>query len=261
MRRQLLVSKLCLFAILFLLPAIAHAQPGAATLVSVTEAGTYTFIWNKVSGSTYYYLWVNEYGVPKHQVWYTAAQAGCSAAAATTCSIAVALPRLAYGSHAWWIQTYSAAGYGAWSAQGSYTSRPNRPIMVTDANGFYVGTLLSTNWASIDIDGVPTDTVLLPTGFQNSNITLFYTTANCSGTAYSYAVFPDRIEFTNSLANGYLRRGTPVTITSASTRTANSNGTFSDCTVDGSERSVQAVTARDMSSQFGSLVMPFKAVR
>ncbi len=70
---------------------------------------TPTYTWGKVSGATYYRLYVSgPSGVVLDQ-WY---QAG-SVCDATTCS--VASPILAGGAYVWYVQTYSPAGYGPWS--------------------------------------------------------------------------------------------------------------------------------------------------
>lgn len=169
--------------------------------------------------------------------------------------------RVSYGTHAWWVQTWNSSGCGPWSAQGTYVSRPDKPAMVTDANGTYIGTYLYPNRASIDIDGLPADAVVLQTGFKGSLVTLFYTTADCSGTTYSYAVFPDRLEFTTGLTAGYLTRGTPITVVIPSIRFAYADGTFSLCSMDEQTRTAMPVVVRDMTSEYGSLVTPFKVVR
>jgi hypothetical protein len=87
--------------------------PGEANLVSpsgVTTDTTPTYIWDRVQGSTWYYLWVN--GPSGHVLdqWYTAEDVTsgeiCSVTPGTT---------LEYGDHLWWILTYNPIGYGPWS--------------------------------------------------------------------------------------------------------------------------------------------------
>jgi len=99
---------LCLsMAISFTNGALA-ATPNKATLVS--PLGTIwedkpTYIWNAVSDSTWYYLWVNDRtGNPVNQ-WYTAAEAGCGSGSGL-CSI-TPNTELALGSCEWWIQTWN----------------------------------------------------------------------------------------------------------------------------------------------------------
>jgi hypothetical protein len=76
---------------------------------------TPTYRWNAVPTATYYYLWVNATnGSPRIQVWYTAAAAGC-AGGTGTCAITPGTA-LASGAATWWIQTWSAAGFGPWSS-------------------------------------------------------------------------------------------------------------------------------------------------
>ena len=96
---------------------VTAAPPSAASLISPsgsTSDNTPTYTWNAVSGSTWYYLWVNDSTGNKIQTWYTAAQAGC-ASGTGTCSITPATT-LANGNVTWWIQTWNNAGYGPWSS-------------------------------------------------------------------------------------------------------------------------------------------------
>ena len=91
--------------------------PSQATLVSpsgtITDT-TPTYTWNAVSGSTWYYLWVNSSSGTKVKQWYTAGSAGCSSGVGT-CSITPSTT-LGSGSHTWWIRTYNSAGKGPWSS-------------------------------------------------------------------------------------------------------------------------------------------------
>lgn len=90
------------------------APPGKASLVSPDGNNASTnpdYTWNEVNGATWYYLWVNGPSGNVIKQWYTSQQANCDG---STCSIA-SPKALAAGGHAWWIQTWSAAGYGPWS--------------------------------------------------------------------------------------------------------------------------------------------------
>ena len=91
--------------------------PGKATLLSPSgtiSTTTPTYTWNAVASSTWYYLWVNDCsGVSRIQVWYTAAQAGCSTGTGV-CSVTPGTA-LAPGASQWWIQTWNDYGYGPWS--------------------------------------------------------------------------------------------------------------------------------------------------
>jgi hypothetical protein len=94
----------------------------AATLVSpngtITDT-TPTYVWNAVSNSTWYYLWVDDATGNKIKQWYTAADAGC-AGGTGTCSVTPATA-LAAGAGKWWIRTWNSAGNGPWSAGMSFT--------------------------------------------------------------------------------------------------------------------------------------------
>ena len=94
----------------------AGTPPGKATLLSpsgtVTDT-TPTYTWNAVSGSTWYYLWVNDSSGKKIGKWYTAASAGCGSGSGT-CSV-TPTTSLGNGFHTWWIRTYNSSGYGPWS--------------------------------------------------------------------------------------------------------------------------------------------------
>lgn len=113
---------LCLsMAISFNNGALA-ATPNKATLVS--PLGTIwedkpAYIWNAVSDSTWYYLWVNDStGNPVKQ-WYTAVEAGCGSGSGL-CSM-TPNTELALGSCEWWIQTWNDDGFGDWSDSLSFT--------------------------------------------------------------------------------------------------------------------------------------------
>jgi hypothetical protein len=100
--------------------------PGPATLVSPSGAivtNTPTYTWNAVSDSTWYHLWVNDSTGNKINQWYTRGEAGC-ASGTSTCSVTPATEVI--GSCQWWLQTYSAAGFGPWSGPFSFTS-PSTP--------------------------------------------------------------------------------------------------------------------------------------
>jgi hypothetical protein len=98
------------------------SPPAAATLVS--PSGTFTtttptYMWNAVSNSTWYCLWVNDSTANKIQKWYTASAVGC-ASGTGTCSVTPTTV-LATGGGQWWIQTYNSVGYGPWSSPLSFT--------------------------------------------------------------------------------------------------------------------------------------------
>ncbi|HJR79459.1 MAG TPA: serine protease [Anaerolineales bacterium] len=100
--------------------------PGQATLNTPsgnTANTTPVYTWNAVSGAQWYYLWVNApSGAGFIKQWFTATQAGC-AAGTGTCSV-TPTTALANGSHTFWVQTWSSAGYGPWSANLDFTVVP-----------------------------------------------------------------------------------------------------------------------------------------
>jgi hypothetical protein len=97
--------------------------PGKAILNSpsgtiATASPTYT--WNAVANSSWYQLWVNDNtGLPRIQLWFTAAQAGCPSGAGT-CFV-TPVTALADGLYQWWIQTWNDSGYGPWSDGMTFT--------------------------------------------------------------------------------------------------------------------------------------------
>jgi hypothetical protein len=88
--------------------------PTAATLVSPTGSGGSNppvYTWNKVTGVTWYYVWVNGSSGNVFKQWYEAS-AVCGL---STCSVTQP-SSLANGSYVWWVQTWNSAGYGPWSS-------------------------------------------------------------------------------------------------------------------------------------------------
>jgi hypothetical protein len=93
--------------------------PTAATLVSPTGSGGLnppTYTWNKVTGVTWYYVWVNSSSGNVFKQWYEAS-AVCGA---STCSVTQP-SSLANGSYVWWVQTWNSAGYGPWSSSMNFS--------------------------------------------------------------------------------------------------------------------------------------------
>jgi L-rhamnose mutarotase len=112
----------------------APVPPAAATLVSPNGSITTinpTYTWNKVSGATWYYLYVSGPSNYVFAQWYhTDAVCGVS-----TCSVANATPNLAVGTHRWWVQTWSGAGYGPWSTGMDFTPTPPAATTLVSPNG------------------------------------------------------------------------------------------------------------------------------
>jgi uncharacterized delta-60 repeat protein len=95
---------------------------GAATLISpsgIVTTTTPTYLWDAVSGSTNYYLWVDDSTGTKIQQWYTATEAGCGTGTGT-CSVTPTTV-LAPGACQWKIQTKNGTGDGPWSSPMLFT--------------------------------------------------------------------------------------------------------------------------------------------
>jgi hypothetical protein len=102
----------------------AFAQPGGATLRSPSAdvvGSTIAFSWDSVPTATWYHFWLGKADASLVlEQWYTAEHAGC--AGGGTCTI-VLTPPLTAGGFTWHIRTWSASGYGPWSAPHMFTMR------------------------------------------------------------------------------------------------------------------------------------------
>jgi serine/threonine-protein kinase len=126
--------------------------PPSASLVSPAGAGTLTqptYVWNAVSTSTDYYLWVDGPSGNVLKQWYPSS-ALCNL---TTCSVTPA-QTLAAGAHTWWIQTKNTVGVGPWSAAKTFTvvtggaaSPPPAPALQSPS-GIITATRPSYNWTA-----------------------------------------------------------------------------------------------------------------
>lgn len=102
-------------------------SPDAATLISPSGSVNIplpTYTWNKVNGSSWYYLWVTRFNgdgsrTIMHNKWYEAS-AVCST---STCSFTPNVT-LSAGNYRWWIQTWNEGGYGPWSTAMNLTVSP-----------------------------------------------------------------------------------------------------------------------------------------
>lgn len=98
--------------------------PAKATLVSPSGTisdDTPTYIWNAVSGASWYLLWVNDSTGNKIKQWYTHSDAGCSSG---TCSVTPPIT-LVNGNGSWWVQTWNNSGFGPWSSAMNYALQGN----------------------------------------------------------------------------------------------------------------------------------------
>ena len=96
--------------------------PVTGTPTLVAPSGTVTvsrppFGWSAVPGATWYYLVINGPSGIVFAQWLDAAGVACTAG---TCSYTPAIT-LVNGAHAWGVAAYSAGGYGATTAPGSFT--------------------------------------------------------------------------------------------------------------------------------------------
>lgn len=127
---------------------------GPSTLVSPSAAigSNYnpTYTWNAVATMTYYYLYVNGPSGNVIKQWYSAAEAGCTDGTGT-CSVTPTTP-LGGGAHTWWVQTWNAAGYGAWSSGMNFsTTIPTTPGIATlsSPNGSIVDFTPTFSWNEV----------------------------------------------------------------------------------------------------------------
>jgi hypothetical protein len=160
--------------------------PGKATLVSPTGSigsTTPTYTWNEVSGSTWYYLWVNGPSGNVIKQWYTSAQANCNG---STCSVTPSTA-LSAGAHTWWIQTWNTEGTGPWSDGMNFSvtlpALPGKATLVSpsgssgnNAPTYTWNEVSGATWYYLWVNG-PSGTV----------IQQWYTSAqaNCNGTTCS----------------------------------------------------------------------------
>jgi hypothetical protein len=174
--------------------------PGKATLISPNGSignNNPTYIWDEVSGATWYYLWVD--GPTDHvfDQWYSSAQANCNG---TTCSVPGPTPNLGTGTHTWWIQTWNDVGYGPWSDGMSFT--PAAPALPGKATLNFPNGSIGNNNPTYDWDEVADATyyLLWVDGPTDHVFHQWYTSAeaNCNGSTCSVeGVTP------NLVAGGY----------------------------------------------------------
>jgi hypothetical protein len=101
--------------------SVAARTPGLATLVAPGGSGVVakpTYVWLRVEGSSWYYLWVSVGGQPVTQIWYRAEDV--CVPTGPLCSMTSNLP-LSSGSYVFWIQTWNDFGYGPWSAARAFS--------------------------------------------------------------------------------------------------------------------------------------------
>ena len=144
--------------------------PQAATLLEpngTVDQSRPTFTWEKVSGSTWYYLWVNDSaGNPLIKEWCRASEVVNGA----ECSISSS-ESLSDGSYTWWIRTYNSYGHGPWSSGMQFSVDPPDPpgpttldwptgTIVESAPVFSWSAVTDSTWYYLWVDGPSGDTIL-----------------------------------------------------------------------------------------------------
>ena len=163
--------------------------PPSASLVSPAGGGALTqptYVWNAVSTSTDYYLWVDGPSGNVLKQWYSSS-ALCNL---TTCSVTPA-QTLAAGGHTWWIQTKNTVGVGPWSAAKTFTavtggaaSPPPAPALQSPS-GIITATRPSYNWTAAT---TATDYYLWVNGALGPILQQWYfASAVCSGSTCAVA--------------------------------------------------------------------------
>jgi glucose/arabinose dehydrogenase len=139
-------------------PAAATSlSPGTVNPATPADIGTNytpTYSWDKITGATYYHLYVSgPSGVVLDQ-WYSSA----SICPMATCS--VASPLLGGGTYSWYVQTYNSVGYGPWSNTSGSVIQPMRfatsSTPPTAATSLSPGTVNPATPADIGTNYTPT---------------------------------------------------------------------------------------------------------
>jgi hypothetical protein len=95
--------------------------PGTASLLNpkgtVTQSSP-SFIWNTVSDSSWYHLWIEDASGKVFSKWYRAEQVYDQASG--ICRVTPARS-LSAGDYTWWIRTWNVNGYGPWSSRMDFT--------------------------------------------------------------------------------------------------------------------------------------------
>jgi C1A family cysteine protease len=121
-----------------------------ATLVSPsgsTTDPTPTYTWGAVSGSTWYFLWVDDSAGTKIQQWYRAADAGCGSGTGS-CSITPPT-QLTGGQAKWWIMTYINGGEGPWSPGKAFAVTPPPAATLISPSGTITTTRPTYTWNAV----------------------------------------------------------------------------------------------------------------
>jgi hypothetical protein len=242
-----------------------NAAPGAAVLIgaggAVQAGNPMVFSWNAVAGSTWYYVWVNDQSGPKHTVWYTAAQVGCASGEAV-CSVTVATS-LKSGPAYWWIRTWDPSGYGPWSASGTFsvTSPAQGGLRIVDLNGATVGRMMDETKLVRLINGQLVLLRATAAGFNWEGVTLYYTSADCTGQAYTRIDLLPYLKLAGSFSNGYLAGTAVASRGHQSTRSISESGVVDSCSSTNSTFPSVPIGPYDATSELGGLTPPFSVVQ
>jgi hypothetical protein len=121
-----------------------------ATLVSPsgsTTDPTPTYTWKAVSGSTWYFLWVDDSRGTKIQQWYKATDAGCGSGTGS-CSVTPAAP-LTGGPAKWWIMTWINGAEGPWSPGMAFAVTPPPAATLISPSGTITATKPTYTWNAV----------------------------------------------------------------------------------------------------------------
>lgn len=131
----------------FSLPSTS--APGKALLTSPSGSITDTspeYAWNRVSGATWYQLWVNGPSGNVINQWFEAS----TICGDSTCSV-TPTEGLSGGSHTWWVRTWNIAGHGPWSDALSFSLPvPPGPATLVSPAGNISATRPTYTWNRVD---------------------------------------------------------------------------------------------------------------
>ena len=130
--------------------SVSAVPTGPGTAVPLTPTGTITqqtpnYVWQAGTGASWYLLEITGTAGAFNK-WYGAATVNCPASTGN-CNITPDFP-LAAGAYSWRVQTYSDAGYGAWSASKTFNlqagTAPPAAVPFSPVNGQTVTTTPGT---------------------------------------------------------------------------------------------------------------------
>ena len=132
----------------FSIPAVA--LPEQATLVSPEGSlgrTNPTYTWNDVSGSIWYYLWVDG---PPAMFTRNGTLQRMRSAMAVLVQIANATPSLAAGTYTWKVQTWNEAGFGPWSSGMNFSMSALGAATLVSPSGGITDSTPTYTWNAVD---------------------------------------------------------------------------------------------------------------